>query len=144
MGRFTLLAWASAALVSTLVSPAIGGGGMNVVVNARNTVESLSPSEIKRLVSGSRKTWDGGVVVQLGVIPGDAPETVHLAGLLETSTRELMALIQQQVFKGELRRPVVLRSSADCASLAASNVGALCIAATGTPIPAGARVVPVQ
>ena len=86
---------------------------------------------------------DGGVVVQLGIIPGDAPETAYLASVLGVSVRDLLALIQQQVFKGELRRPVVLRSSNDCVAFAASTPGAICVAASGVAA-TGARIVPVK
>jgi hypothetical protein len=122
---------------------AAADAGFNVIVSAKNGVTSLSKSDIKRLVTGNTKTWDNGAVVQLGIIPSDVPETQYLAALLDTSTRELMSTIQQQVFKGELRRPVVLRSSADCLALAAGNPGTICIAAADFPIPAGAKAVPV-
>jgi hypothetical protein len=83
-------------------------------------------------------------VVQLGIITSDAPETQYFASLVDLSPRELMARIQEQVFKGELRRPAVLRSSADCAAFARSSPGAICVAASGTPVPPEAQVVPIS
>ncbi len=120
------------------------GGAFNVLVNQHNPVASLAPADLKRLVLGGTKLWPGGAVVQLGIIPGDEPETRYLASLLETTPRELLSLIQQQVFKGEVRRPVVLRSSIDCAAFASANPGAVCVASTGVPVPDAARVVPIQ
>ena len=93
---------------------ATAGGAFIFVVNARNPTAAVSASDVKRLASGGTKVWEGGAVVQLGIIPGDAPETQYLAATMETTVRELMSLLQQQVFKGELRRPAILRSSADC------------------------------
>ncbi len=142
--RDFLRACAAVAATVTLVPPADAADGFNLVVNQKNPVASLSASEVKRLVTGGTKVWEGGAVVQLGVIPGDAPETQHLASILDTTTRELMSLIQQQVFKGELRRPAALRSSAECVALAASNPGAFCVASSSVPVPEGARVVPIR
>jgi hypothetical protein len=130
---------------ATLVPPrARADDGFNVIVNQSNGVESLSRSDVKRLVSGSVKTWEGGAVVQLGIIPSDAAETRYLASLVEKTTSELLSLIQQGVFNGELRRPVILRSSADCLAFASSGPGGICIASSTLPVPSGARAVPVR
>jgi len=126
-------------------SHASAGGTFNLLVSAKNPVTSLSTSEVKRLVSGGSKTWETGAgVAQLGIIPGDAPETSYLATMLDTTPRELMSMIQQQVFKGELRRPVPLRSSTDCAALVSVTAGAYCIASASTPVPDTARIVPIK
>ncbi len=119
---------------------ATAGGAFVFVVNARNPTAAVSASDVKRLASGGTKVWEGGAVVQLGIIPGDAPETQFLAATMETTVRELMSLLKQQVFKGELRRPAILRSSADCVALASSSPGGFCVAASGTPTGDGARV----
>jgi hypothetical protein len=136
----------SATLAVVLLCPRAGVAeeAFNLVVNQHNATASLSVSDVKRLVAGGTKLWDGGVVVQLGIIPGDVPETQYLASLMDTSTRELLSLIQQQVFKGDLRRPVVLRSSLDCIAFATATPGALCVAARNVPASEGARVVPVR
>jgi hypothetical protein len=134
-----------AALLATLASrTGEAGGAFTLIVSKANPVASLSASDVKRLVSGGTKVWDSGAVVQLGIIPGDAPETAYLASVLDTTPRELMSLIQQQVFKGELRRPIVLHGGGDCGALAASNPGAFCVAATGAAIPDGARALPLR
>jgi hypothetical protein len=137
---------ARAALVLTVVAASrpASAGGFLMLVNRANPVASISRADLKRTISGAIKQWDNGAVVQLGVIAGDVPETQYLASLLDMTPRDLMARIQEQVFKGELRRPVLLRSSADCAAFARSKAGALCVAAEGEPIPPEARAVPVQ
>jgi hypothetical protein len=140
-----LLTCAALAAAVLVVPRAIAAGPpVNVIVSQHNTIASLSASELKKVVSGGTKVWGSGAVVQLGIIPGEAAETQGLASLLDTTPRELLSVIQQQVFKGDLRRPVVLRSSSDCMALAASNPGAVCAAAAGTPVPDGARIVPIR
>ena len=134
------------AMLSLLLVPrdVSAGGAFNVLVNAHSAPVSLAPADLKRLVVGGTKVWPSGAVVQLGIIPSDEPETRYLASLLETTPRELLSLIQQQVFKGDVRRPVVLRSSNDCAAFASANPGALCVASSGVPLPEAVRVVPIQ
>ena len=135
----------SLALCGAFASRARGaGGGFTQVVNAQNAVSSLSASDVKRVLSGGTKVWESGAVVQLGLAPGDAGGMQYLAGAVDTTPRELLSMLQQQVFKGELRRPVVLRSSADCFAFASQTPGALCVAATGVPVPAGAKVVALR
>jgi hypothetical protein len=138
--------WVRAVLALALIAASrpVSAGGFVVLVNQTNAIASISRADLKRTISGALKQWDNGAVVQLGVIPGDAPETQYLASLLDMTPRELLARIQEQVFKGELRRPVLLRSSADCATFARSKPGALCVAAEGEPIPPEARAVPVR
>jgi hypothetical protein len=111
-----------------------GADGFSIVVHRTNSVSALSKSDLKRLFSGGTKQWESGAVVQVGLITADSPETAYLAGLLEMTQRELLQRIQEQVFKGEMRRPIVLRSSGDCVALAHSIPGALCVASTGTPL----------
>ncbi len=119
-------------------------GGFVVLVNKSNNTASLSRSELKRATTGGTKQWGNGAAVQLGVIPADAPETAQLATMLDLSTRELLSRIQEQVFKGEMRRPVVLRSSSDCLAFARSTAGAICVASAAAPVPPEARIVPIR
>jgi hypothetical protein len=130
--------------LSSAITPPAAAAGLVVLVNHSNETASLSRSDLRRLVTGMTKQWDSGAVVQLGIIPSDAPETQYLASLLDMSPRELLARLQEQVFKGELRRPVVLRSSADCVAFARSGAGALCVAMDTEAIPPEAHVVAIH
>jgi hypothetical protein len=121
-----------------------GAGGFVVLVNRANAITSISRSDLKRSVTGGIKQWGNGAVVQVGIIPGDVPETQYFGSLVDLSSRELLARIQEAVFKGELRRPTVLRSSSDCAAFARSSAGAICVAADGEPVPPEAHVVAVH
>jgi hypothetical protein len=133
-----------AVVFSTFPRRVAAGGGFVLVVHIDNPATELSRSELKHLVTGVTKQWDSGAVVQLGIIPSDAPETRHLSSLVDLSVRELLARIQEQVFKGELRRPAVLRSSADCMAFARASAGAICVASEGEPVPPEAHVVTVR
>jgi|HubBroStandDraft_4_1064222.scaffolds.fasta_scaffold688482_1 hypothetical protein len=122
----------------------VDAGGYVILVNQSNSVTSMTRSEMKRAAMGGTKQWSNGAVVQVGIIPSDAPETQYFASLVDLSPRELLARIQEAVFKGELRRPAVLRSSADCVAFARSNPGAFCAASDGEPEPPEVHVVVVR
>jgi ABC-type phosphate transport system substrate-binding protein len=142
--RTGLLATLLAACAFLFPRGKAAGDGFGVVVNHDNGVESFSRSDLKRLVSGEMKTWGSGAVVYLGIIPSDAAETQYLATIVEKTTSELLGMIQQKVFNGELRRPAVLHSSAECLAFVSSSPGGICVASTSVPVPAGARVVPIR
>ena len=139
--RALLLAWTLIGATGT--STPAAAGGFAVIVHHDNPVSAMSRSELKRVFTGGTKQWDSGAVVQIGVIPSDAPETQHLASLLDTTPRELLARIQEQVFKGELRRPAILRTSTDCVAFARSVPGAVCVTSE-TVLPPEVHVVVVQ
>ena len=123
---------------------ATADGGFVVLVNKDNPVTSLSRSDLKKAATGGTKQWESGAVVHLGIIASEAPETQYLASQLETTPRDLLARIQEQVFKGEMRRPATLRSSADCAAFSRSSAGAFCVAAAGQAVPPDAHVVAIH
>jgi hypothetical protein len=127
---FGLLVFTALGL-TTIAEPLGAGTGFVVLVNRTNPAQTLSRSDLKRMVTGGTKQWDNGAVVQLGIIPANAPETQFLASLLDTTPRELLGRIQEQVFKGELRRPAILRSSADCLAFARVSAGGICVAPDG-------------
>jgi hypothetical protein len=138
-------ALAALCALASLAAPAVAAGAAyNLVVNKQNPVASLSTSDLKRVISGGTKVWDGGAVVQIGLTPGDAQGMLFLATAVDTSPRELLSFIQQQVFKGEVRRPIALRAPSDCLAFASATPGGICIAPSGVPVPDGARVVPLR
>lgn len=118
--------------------------GFVVVVNRSNPVTSLTRAELRRSVIGGAKQWGNGAIVQLGIIPGDAPETQYLASLLGMSVSELFARIQAQVFNGEMRRPVVLRSSTECVAFARASEGAVCVSQQHESLPPEVKLVSIH
>ena len=131
--------------LAVVCAPAPGhADAFAVLVNNANPVSVLSRQELKKAVTGGTKQWGNGAVVQLGVIPGDAPETQYLGSLVDLGARDLIARIQEQVFKGEMRRPVTLRSSADCTALVRGSPGAICVASSSAGVPPEAHAVAVQ
>jgi hypothetical protein len=137
------LAFVVVATLLAAASPALADGFF-VIVHRTNTVSSLSKSDLKKLFSGGTKQWESGAVVQVGLITVEAAEPTFLASLFDMTPRELLQRIQEQVFKGEMRRPVVLRSSAECVALARSNPGGVCVASSLILLSPDVRVVLVR
>lgn len=123
---------------------AAADGGFVVVVNKGNDTAQLNRSELKKLVTGGTKQWKNGSAVQVGLIVTEAPETQHLSSLVDLSPKELLSRIQEQVFKGEMKRPIVLRSSAECVAFARGNPGAICVASAQTPLAPEVHAVAVR
>ncbi len=119
-------------------------GGFVVLVNQGNSTTTMSGEALKRVLTGGTKQWGSGAAVQVGVIPGDVPETSHLASLVGMTTRELLSRISEQVFKGELRKPTVLHGPGDCAAFARAVPGAICVCAGGVAVPPESHVVAIQ
>lgn len=136
-----LLAVALAFGASTLTSTTQADPGTVILCHASNPVSSLSSVDLKKALTGGTKQWANGAVVQVGVTSTETPELRGLASAAGLSASDLLSRIQQQVFKGEMRKPVILRSAADCIGLARSNPGALCAATAGMTIPPEAKVV---
>ena len=118
-----------------LLCRAHAAAAFTLVVHKDNPQKEVTSAELKSLLSGSTKQWSGGAVVHLGLIMADSPETQYLASLVGSSATDLLGRIQQQVFKGEMRRPAALKSSADCIAFAKGAAGALCVASAAAPLP---------
>lgn len=114
----------------TLAFPSIALADDFVVLRHRtNPVSTLDATDLHRLFTGRTKQWEGGQVVQaIVMISETAPEMLFLAGLFGMSTRDLLSRIQQEVFRGEMRRPLVVQSSRECVEAVRANPGGLCVA----------------
>jgi hypothetical protein len=132
------------ALLSLLQARGAAHTAFVLVCHASNNLTTLSEAELRKSVTGGIKQWPNGAVITIGIIPSDSPETKYLSQLLGTSPVELLRRIQEQVFRGEMRRPAVLHSSADCFAFARATPGGLCVAAAVPSAPSGTRLVAVR
>ena len=128
----------SVLVVVAMTSTAPASADDFVVVHNRSVeLPSTSPEALRKIFTGRTKQWSSGSAVQVALIAGESPETAFLARIVGVDrVSDLLASIQQQVFRGEMRRPVVIRSSEQCVSAARSNPGLVCIARAGLPLPA--------
>jgi hypothetical protein len=97
-----------------------------LIRNAKNPATSLEAAHAKEMAIGKRKTWPNGAVVGLVLTPLGSPElgwfATRVCGVADGA---LIAKIKQEVFKGELRKPAIVASSADVVAAVAADEGAL-------------------
>jgi ABC-type phosphate transport system substrate-binding protein len=140
----SLLFVAAALALGTTTTTTRADGGFVVICHASNPVSSLTSSELKKALTGGTKQWANGAVVQIGITSSATPELTFLASAAGSTAPELLSRVQQQVFKGEMRKPVILRSTAECVGLVRSNPGAICATTAGGSLPPEAKVVAVR
>ena len=138
---------AAAVLALALAAPASradADGAFVIVCNASNPIASLSAHDLKKALTGGTKQWPNGAVVQVGMQASEAPDLRFLASAAGMTAGELLSRVQQQVFKGEMRKPAILRSPAECLGLARTNPGAICAAHGGSALPSDVKVVAIR
>jgi hypothetical protein len=118
-----------------------------IIHNAKTGARSLTKTDLKNMAIGRKKAWESGVPVQLVLSPVGAPEmkwfSLFATGISEET---LAAKMKQEIFKGELRRPVIVSSDRDCVNAVAADPGGVGVvsAAAAKSLPAGVMVLAVQ
>jgi hypothetical protein len=118
-----------------------------LIHNVKTGQTSVSKSELKDMAIGRRKTWSSGAPVQLVLQAVGTPEmkwfAIYAAG---TSDETLANKMKQEVFKGELRRPIIVSSDKGCLNAVANDPGAVGVvsAETAKSLPEGIAVLAVQ
>jgi phosphate transport system substrate-binding protein len=111
--RLTIIVFAILVAVLAAVPPALAqDGAVAVVVNEKNTVHSLSSTELRKIFAGEKRSWPGGQPIKLFVRAPGAPERMVLLRLLGMSESEYKQHWTAQVFRGEAQsEPVALFSN---------------------------------
>ena len=118
-----------------------------LIHNAKTGTASVSKSELKDMAIGRKKAWPSGAPVQLVLEAVGAPEmkwfALYAAGI---SDETLAAKMKQEVFKGELRRPIIVTSDKSCVNAVANDPGGVGVvsAETAKSLPEGVTVLAVQ
>jgi hypothetical protein len=118
-----------------------------LIHNARTGTASVTRNELKDMAIGRRKVWPSGTPVQLVLQSVGTPEmkwfAIFAAGISDDTLANKM---KQEVFKGELRRPISVTSDKGCVNAVANDPGAVGIvsAETAKSLPEGVTVLAVQ
>ena len=134
------------ALVALFASSLARADNFVFVRNARNPVRSLSKAEVRKLFTGRSKQWSSGKVFQGVIGEIDSPEFVWLAiAVFDMSPKDLLTKMKQEIFRGEMRRPMVVKSSDECIEVVAKTENALCVAteSTARTLPPGVELLPL-
>ena len=87
-------------------------GDMAVVVNASNSVNNLTVTELRNLFAGYKNSWPGGTAVKVFVRASGTQERTALLKLLGMSEGEYKQYWISQVFRGEAQaQPLALPSN---------------------------------
>ena len=114
------------------------GDDFVLIRNASCNVTSVSRDLLFKLYTGQEKLF-GGAAAQTVIGEERSPELAWLASLFDMRAKDLLTRIKQEVFRGEMRRPIVAKSPAEATAAVQNNVGALSplVASAAKPLPAG-------
>ncbi len=127
-----LAVMASAVVAAPPHREARAAGGFVLVRNVKNSTSSVSRAELKDMAIGKRKVWGSGAAVQVVLGPPGSPELAWMASLLGVSDSTLMAKIRQEVFKGEMKKPITAANDQECAAAVSSDPGAFGVVSADT------------
>jgi hypothetical protein len=123
--KWTLLA----ATILLVASSASAADNFVLVRNTHNPVTTLSKTDVRKLFTGRSKQWSSGKVFQGVIGELDTPEFVWLAtAIFGMSPKDLLTKMKQEIFRGEMKRPIVVKSSDQCIEVVQSTETALCVA----------------
>jgi len=131
-------------VLAALVAPA-GADGFVLIRNAKSPSAALSKSEVRAIYTGKAKMFGNDVAVV--VIPTD--DTPAFSGFADqvfgTNTKTLLSKIKQEVFKGEMSKPLKAGADDDVVHLVAGTAGAIGVvsAPTAKGLPATVAVIAI-
>jgi hypothetical protein len=124
--RIRVLAATALAGLIALGSGAARPDGYAMIRNGRSGAGSLTRAQIKDMATGRRRTWPRGPVVVLVLPRAGTPELAWFArSVIGMPENALLARIREQVFKGEMRRPITAATEQDVLTAVAADPGAL-------------------
>jgi hypothetical protein len=118
-----------------------------LIHNVKTGTASVTKTELKDMAIGRRKAWPSGAPVQLVLQPVGSAElkwfAIFAAGISDDTLANKM---KQEVFKGELRRPITVTSDKGCVNAVANDPGGVGVvsAETAKSLPEGVTVLAVQ
>jgi hypothetical protein len=115
-----------AALLAVLGVSSAWSEDFALIRNAANPVTSLTKAEVKDIAVGRKKTWPRGAVAVMVLPRPGTPElrwfATSVVGIPESV---LMARIKELVFRGEMRKPIIVSSPQEMLAAVHSEPGGL-------------------
>jgi len=127
----------------TLIVRGVRADDFAIVVNAKVSQTHLPRTEVRDAFVGQTKQWPSGPVVQPVIGEEASSEFAWLAArIFHLSPREVLARMKQQIFRGEMRRPVVARDASECMAAVLRHDGGIGVvpAEATRALPAGVAV----
>ena len=120
-------------IAATLALALFAGGRASAgdfvfVRNAANDTAQAGKEEMRDVFTGKKTTWKSGQKVELGLAPSGSGEIKWLAQeLIGASEDILLAKIKQEVFKGDMKKPIPTGSAAECIAFVKKSAGGVCV-----------------
>ncbi len=113
-----------------------------VIRNAKNQTGSLTRADLREMLTGKLKEWPSGKLAQAVLEAEGAPSLKWLSSsVFGVSEVALLTKIKQEVFKGEMKRPVACAGEDECIAQVKAIPGAVAIVSASSALPPGvARV----
>lgn len=135
--------------IAVLVTLALTGKALAdpfvVICNTRSKPSQLTKAEVKALFIGKTKTLGGEVALVVVRGEGDGVFDAFADGVFGVSAKTLLSKIKQEVFKGEMARPIKASSDDEVVKAvagAAGTIGVVSVAASKA-LPAGVVAIAV-
>ena len=148
MKRRSIAAWQALACACLL---ALGAGraeaGFIVVKNAKNPTAKLNKDGVKGVFSGKAKNWSGGETIILVIGSEDSPAMQWLAdSIFAVSAKTLLSKIKQDVFKGDVPKPLSANDDAGTIKKVQSGAGVVGLVsdAAAKSLPADVAVIAIE
>jgi len=120
-----------ALLILALVCGVARADGFAVVCNAHGAPSSLDKSEVRAIFTGKTKTISGNAVLVVVRGEGDATFGQFADAVFGISAKTLLAKIKQEVFKGEMPKPVKAGSDDEVLEAVGQTAGTIGVVSAG-------------
>ena len=148
MKRRSIAAWQALACACLLALGASRAeAGFIVVKNAKNPTAKLNKDGVKGVFSGKTKNWGGGETIILVIGSEDSPAMQWLAdSIFSVSAKTLLSKIKQDVFKGDVPKPLSANDDAGTIKKVQSGAGVVGLVsdAAAKSLPADVVVIAVE
>lgn len=132
----------SAAVLTSAVSRA---DDFVLIRNSASEVTSIRKDDLYKVCTGETKLL-GSSVAQVVIGREDSGELQWLASLFDMRPKDLLTKIKQQVFSGEMRRPIVAKTQEEAVAAVENNRGGVAVipASAVASLPRDVTVLPLQ
>jgi hypothetical protein len=122
-----------------LGAPRASADDFTLIRNTKNPIAELSRADLKGLAVGKKKTWPSGPVAVLVLPRPGTPELRWFAATVGVPESVLMSRIKELVFRGEIRKPIIVGSPEEMLAAMRTETGCLGVvtAAAAKNLPEG-------
>jgi ABC-type phosphate transport system substrate-binding protein len=145
MRRGVLVRIFTGAVFALVVAPTLAAAAsFKVVVNAGNSINSVSTAQLARIYLKQETVWPSGQgATPVDLVEGHAIRQAFSQYVLHRDTGAVRSYWQRQIFSGNAVPPPEKISEDDVLAFVRANPGGVGYVAEATPIPTGVRVITV-